>query len=171
MKTTTRLLPALALAMTITACGAGAPQGDGIASAGGGTADPTASPSASTSADPRDAALKFAQCMREHGIDMPDPDESGRFMFRGRQGDQAKMEEAQKACEKHLQGAMGEMGRNDPKAYDQMVKYAQCLRQHGIDIDDPQPGKGLQIKVRPGMESKMKAAEEACKEFAPGRKG
>src|SRR4051812_45316762 len=26
---------------------------------------------------PEDAALAFARCMREHGVDMPDPDTSG----------------------------------------------------------------------------------------------
>ena len=26
-----------------------------------------------------------------------------------------------------------------------MLQYAQCLREHGVDVDDPQPGQGIQL--------------------------
>src|SRR4051794_41636505 len=39
--------------------------------AGCGGGDPA--PAGSSRADMRQAALKYAQCMRKHGIDMPDP--------------------------------------------------------------------------------------------------
>ena len=28
---------------------------------------------------------------------------------------------------------------------DQGVKFAQCLREHGVDVEDPEPGKGIRI--------------------------
>ena len=55
------------------------------------------------SQEQRDAMLEFARCMREHGIDMPDPG-SGEGGFRVRIGDggidpeSAEFQEAQEAC-------------------------------------------------------------------------
>jgi hypothetical protein len=46
----------------------------GVATAGGkgsASAHPTAS------VDPQEQAREFAQCMRDHGVDMPDPDTDG----------------------------------------------------------------------------------------------
>ncbi|MCK2213700.1 hypothetical protein MF672_007860 [Actinomadura sp. ATCC 31491] len=48
-----------------------------MASAGG-TGKQTAA-GAPPSADSQEKALKFAQCMRENGVDMPDPDGSGKM--------------------------------------------------------------------------------------------
>src|SRR5688572_12853077 len=58
-------------------------------------------------AEIEDAALKFARCMREQGIDFPDPksDEDGGIQIGGPnvgEGDPAKMERAHEACQKHL---------------------------------------------------------------------
>src|SRR5688500_17051049 len=62
----------------------------------------------SSKADLQDGALKFAQCMREQGLDFPDPkvDEDGGIQIGGPNvGDRnpAKMEKAHKACQKHLE--------------------------------------------------------------------
>jgi hypothetical protein len=56
-------------------------------------------------------------------------------------------------------------------AQDQALKYVQCMRKHGIQMEDPKPGGGLAIRGGPGMESKLKAAEEACRALAPTGKG
>jgi hypothetical protein len=47
-----------------------------------------------------DGALKFAKCMRDHGIDMPDPDPTGKGATRlgGPGDDPKKFEAAAKAC-------------------------------------------------------------------------
>src|SRR4051812_42445915 len=51
-------------------------------------ADASTSPSSSSSGDadmdPRDAMLKFAQCMREHGVDVPDPGPDGGIRVDGK---------------------------------------------------------------------------------------
>src|SRR4051812_5704604 len=58
----------------------------------------------------------------------------------------------------------------DPQ--DQMVKYVQCMRKHGIQMEDPKPnGGGLRMRTGPGGEAKLKAAEQACKAFMPTREG
>ena len=57
------------------------------------------------SVDPEDAALAFAQCMREHGIDMPDPQvgSNGEMSFSIGAGpgklDRSQLQEAQEACQ------------------------------------------------------------------------
>lgn len=150
----------------LAACG-GQETDDGVASAGGGTAKASASPSQSLS--PEEARLKFAECMRQNGIDMPDPDGSGRVEIRGGPGDRGKLQAAMKACQHFQQQAGGRLGNlDDPKVRDQMVKFAQCMRQNGIDMPDPQPGQGIQLRVEPGNREKLEAARKACDEFAPG---
>lgn len=151
----------------LTACGANGGD-DGIASAAGGTAKASASASPSQSLNPQDAALKFAQCMRQNGVDMPDPGSDGRFQIRANPGNQAKVQAAMKKCQHFMQGG-GRFGNlDDPKVRDQMVKFAQCMRQHGVDVPDPQPGKGIQLKVNKGSEAKFQAAQKVCQQYAPG---
>jgi hypothetical protein len=52
--------------------------------------------------------------------------------------------------------------------HDQGVKFAQCMRKNGIDMEDPKPGQGgVRIRVQEGGEAKLKAAEQACKAYRP----
>src|SRR3712207_1698085 len=57
-----------------------------------------------------DGAVKFAQCMRDHGLDFPDPQRDGNGMVRigGPDVDinpnDPKVRDAHKDCEKHLEG-------------------------------------------------------------------
>ncbi|MEU7878886.1 hypothetical protein [Microbispora bryophytorum] len=162
----------LGLALALAGCGA-APADDGIASAGGATpgGGTTTGPSASAPADRQEAQLKFAQCMREHGVDIPDPGPDGRVRIIGKKGDEASMQKAMQACRHFMKDAVGDkLGGDDPEARDRMVKFAQCMREHGIDMPDPAPGQGIQIKIKRGQEKAMEEAQKACEEFAPGRK-
>ncbi|MEU8195345.1 hypothetical protein AB0C10_16340 [Microbispora amethystogenes] len=177
VRTGLRLAVATALATTLataTACGdvqGGASDGDGIAAASTARSTGGATPSASASTDLREAQLKFAQCMREHGVDMPDPDASGRVQIRGRKGEEATTREAMRACEHFMKNAVGDRaGADDPRERDRMLKFAQCMREHGIDMADPKPGEGLLVKVKPGQEKTMEAAQKECEEFAPGER-
>src|SRR5512139_2081909 len=88
----------LTLVLALTACAA--PADDGIASANG--AEPGgADPSPTQSLSPQEAALKFAQCMRDHGVPMDDPSfEGGGIGINiGEGGDREKVDAAMKACE------------------------------------------------------------------------
>ncbi|MET7331991.1 hypothetical protein [Nonomuraea sp. NPDC005650] len=161
------LLVAVPLTLALAACGGAAPKDDGVASAGGGTssAGPAASPSASM--DPDEAQLKFAQCMREHGIDMPDPQNGQMKVEIPRGMSRDKVDKAHKAC----QPIMDAVVRNrtpSPQEYDQMVKFAQCMRKQGVDMPDPKPGEGLRFEVRNGSQQKIEAAHKACEQYAPG---
>jgi hypothetical protein len=157
------LVIALSAVLALTACG-GKDTGDGVASAGGGAGGASASPSQSL--DPQQAQLKFAQCMRENGVEMPDPDGSGRIEIKGRPGDRDKMQAAMKKCEHFMQGAIAKR-LEDPKVRDQMLKFAQCMREHGVDMADPQPGQGIQLRAKKG-DGKLEAAQKACEQNLPG---
>ena len=58
-------------------------------------------PSAAQQQEMRDAALKFARCMREHGVDVPDPQTSGgrlSLKIQGINPSSPAFQAAQKAC-------------------------------------------------------------------------
>ncbi|WP_327088977.1 hypothetical protein OIE66_42880 [Nonomuraea sp. NBC_01738] len=159
-----RLIPAAAaLLLALAACGGDPATGStatqtspgGQSSAGAGTA--------------QDAQLKFAQCMRENGIDVPDP-KDGRIMMKIPEGvPKEKVEKAQKECEKFMQGAVGDKGKAaDSAERDKMVKFAECMRENGVDVPDPEANGGIKIEMGPGDQDKFEKAQEACKEFAPG---
>ncbi|MCG5219592.1 hypothetical protein [Streptosporangium sp. KLBMP 9127] len=156
------VLPLLALA----GCG-GTPAETGVASANVGTAK-TATPSPTTSSDP----LKFAQCMRENGVDMKDPDSSGRVSVMAR-GDKGQMEKAHKACGKYMQGGGMNKGRaNDPKAQDAMLAFTKCMREQGIEMADPgAEGGAIKIQRPKGSEEEFEKAMKSCEEHLPGRPG
>ncbi|GAA0944881.1 hypothetical protein [Nonomuraea longicatena] len=143
----------------------------GSAAESGGTTSASAPAAAAGSGSAQDAQLKFAQCMRENGIDMPDPQE-GRMQIKVPEGtDKAKVDEAHKKCDKFLKEAAGERaGGMDPERRDKMVKFAQCLRENGVDVPDPGE-RGIMISSKPGDEDKVKKAQDACKHLAPGGPG
>ena len=164
----------LAVALGAAGCGSG---GDGrqVASlGGGGRGDPTQSTASGAAKDPEQAALAFARCMRQHGIDVPDPevDDQGRMKLRiggpGAKPDPRKLEAAQRACGTPFGGDGPRQ--LDPKARDAMVDYARCMREHGIDLPDPTDG-GLVVRKRSGQgkgdgpdpeSPEFQAADRAC---------
>jgi hypothetical protein len=164
----------LGLVLALAACGE-PPGGDRVASLSGAGAATTTTGGgrAGAAADPQQAALDFARCMREHGVDMPDPevDDQGRIKVRigaggaGRRPDPAKLEAAQKACGSLMGGGDGDR-QIDPAERDAMVAFARCMREHGVDMPDP-TGDGLVVRrdddSGPDPESEgFKAAEQAC---------
>jgi hypothetical protein len=90
-----------------------------------------------------EGALKYAKCMREHGIDMPDPQRVGsggiKQTMNGRPGSRAKMEAANKDCQKYMQigGGRAPSAAEQAKAKDAMLAYAKCMRDNGVDMPDP----------------------------------
>ncbi|HEX2312870.1 MAG TPA: hypothetical protein VHJ17_04005 [Thermomonospora sp.] len=61
-------------------------------------------------------------------------------------------------------GAGGQGG--DP--HEMGVKFAQCMRENGVPVEDPKPGQGLQLKFGPGMDrATVDKAMEACRKYNP----
>ena len=120
---------------------------------------------ASSSANAQDASVKFAQCMRQHGVNVDDPrpgDPGVRFTAKNM--NQSQLDAAMRACRKY--SPKGDLAPNDPRARDQMLKMAQCLRRHGVQIADPQPGQGLRVQVKKD-DTKTQQAMEACRRLVP----
>jgi hypothetical protein len=92
------------VALTVlVACGGSSPSAQVASLAGSQSGDTTTTTTGTTSeADAQQAMLDFAQCMREHGIDMPDPqfDENGGILQKGPNidPDRAKFKKAEEAC-------------------------------------------------------------------------
>lgn len=161
----------LLLITVLAACSGGAtPSGVAtLQSPGAGEADPSASPSASL--DPETARLEFARCMREHGIDLPDPGSggaSGPITIGGNGPDVEKMQDAMEACQRFLGDAVGAPAEIDPEMQDKMLEFAKCMRENGVDFADPDfSGGGGRIQIGgPGgidpSSDEFQAAQEAC---------
>lgn len=109
-------------------------------------------------ADPHQIALKYAQCMRDNGVDVPDPQPGGEGSSKALQGDDDKVRKALDACSRYAQSK--ELDRNDPEEKDKRAKQLQCLRDHGIKAEDA-PGDGG-LGVIDAADPKFEAAAKAC---------
>ena len=103
-----RIIPAV-LVLGLVATGCGAPDGPDVATAGGARPSASAPPTA-PSGDREEQVRQFAGCMREHGVDVPDPDPDGtlRLGNGGRFGNvnpsDPKVRSALTACRDKLTG-------------------------------------------------------------------
>ena len=153
----------LALLMALTACGSNGDDGDGVASLGG---TPTAGV---TSQEPdredvEEQALKFAQCMRDQGVDMPDPEiDGGRISQRINAKPGQDVQAAQEACKEYApSGPAG--GKLDQEARDRMLEHAQCMRDNGVEkFPDPNPDEaGIRIDGQIAGDPDFEKAQKAC---------
>jgi hypothetical protein len=161
---------AVALGLALTACGGEDGDSDGVASLTDTTGQTTTNgDQGSDGADAKDreeAALDYARCMRENGIDFPDP-VNGRFEFRNQRGDQRKLEEAQRACQHILRDAAPQLSEEqEAELREAAVAFAKCMREHGVDMPDPTfpEGGGIQMRMPRGSEDDpdFQEAQKAC---------
>jgi hypothetical protein len=154
------LVGVLALALAVAAC-AGGDNSDRVASTSPGVGD-------STQAD-----LARARCLRQHGINVPDPriEANGRTAWQlpaGVSPDSPRFKAANQACRQSRPNG-GQAQRPSPQQQQEMVAFARCMRQHGIDLPDPKPDGSLPDRGR-GLnpdDPKFKAAARACPGFRP----
>jgi hypothetical protein len=176
------LLAAGLLAAAFAACSgsAPAPSVPSLPSASGSPgASAAASPGARASIDPQDAMLAYAQCMRQNGIDFPDPQPAsgwgGAIVALPGDFNSPKYQAADTACKALLPGGGIANLPVDPHFQDQMLAYAKCMRDHGIDFPDPKfdtSGGGMSAvniggNVDPGAPA-FQAADKACGANLPG---
>ncbi|HEV7933811.1 MAG TPA: hypothetical protein VGP70_16085 [Actinomadura sp.] len=135
-------LAAVIAALTLVGCG------------GGGSGGAEATPSRA----PQDQALDYVRCLRRHGVDLPDPGngQGGDFPKPGG-GDPAR-QAAEAACRDLIPPKM--RGGTDPRAHDQLVSIARCMRIRGIEVPDPQPGQQLALPT--GDRAQAEQALDAC---------
>jgi hypothetical protein len=155
-------LPLAAASLALAACGGGE------STAGSGD----------SRAQFREAALRYAECMRRHGVDVPDPSPGkggGILMAAPRSGeDMPTVQRAEEACRKHLESVRPpELSEEQKREFrEQALKHARCMREHGIDIPDPTFGEGGRVEQRLGggidpREPAFQEAEKACSRFGP----
>ncbi|WP_327357205.1 hypothetical protein [Streptomyces sp. NBC_01304] len=114
-----------------------------------------------------DDALKFRQCLRKQGIDMPDPEpgQDPRGLTLGEGTDPKKFQEALKKCGGSGTGRKGG-GSLTQADKDKMIKFAQCMRKNGIDMKDPKldggTAMGEAMKIPKGQEKKFEKANKLC---------
>jgi hypothetical protein len=175
----TRTVLALGLLLTMASAGCardGNGDDTGVATANGG--NPTASASASAATgDNADAALKFSQCMREHGMTwFPDPKPGGEMAVNIPPGaPKDKVDAAMEACKKYAPNG-GEPPKMDAAAIEQARQMAKCMRENGVP-NFPDPDANGQLKIDgnklgagPG-DSTFEKADKICSKYRPAGPG
>jgi len=138
-----------AVALSSSACGSH-DNGPQVATANG--VRPSApGPTASAAPTDRIDQLRvFAQCMRDHGINIADPDPQAAFggvagMANGVDANDPAVRAAFAACQPNLPNA-GQPPKLSPQQVDLYRAFAQCMRDNGYpDIPDPAPDGTLQF--------------------------
>jgi hypothetical protein len=146
-------------------CGSNAPSETGTTSSSG-TASSSGTGGHKLTA--RDKAVKFAECIRAHGVsDFPDPNAKNQFEY-GVSVTPAVWKQATTAC-KDLQPPGTLSAKRTPKQQSAALRFAQCIRDNGVkDFPDPVNGEPLvnTYKIpssnRPGGMTILNAAMHKC---------
>lgn len=171
------LAGAALLTLGLGACGQ-ADGGGGVASLSG-QGQATTTTTAAGGKDFQEARLKWAQCMRENGVDVPDPGADGRIEIRKESGsgggerrvlpdEDPDFQKAEKACEKHMQGVQPPAGFKPEEMQERLLNLAKCLRGKGYDVPDPQfsdGGRRSLMRVAPkNVDPESKEFQDAMRE-------
>lgn len=168
----TRLrITVLAALFVLAGCSSGG--GEGIPSAGG-----QQSGTAAEQVSDEEKAREFVDCMRENGVELPDPvpDGDGGFDFgvddAGVALDDPAFRTAIQACRDKLPGG-GREYLDDPETQAQLREFAQCMRDNGVDFPDPEPGGGFggALAELDRNDPAFQQALDACRDKLPERGG
>jgi len=167
-----------------------------LLAAGCGVANPFASSSASSRQNGQDLALKWAQCMRQHGVNVPDPNSNGQISMQATPGGaspgagsgsgggsaapqsggangtgvSSEMQAAMDACKQYRPNGGQVSGPANQQRVDSLAKFAQCMRDHGVAMQDPKvDGGSVGIYTSPGAvdpnSDQFKQAQQACQHY------
>ncbi|MCP3975388.1 MAG: hypothetical protein GY720_12965 [bacterium] len=183
------LLGIAAVVLVAAGCG-GDDADDGVASIEDLSDTTTSTLAAPTAGDElvldEEKVLAFSACMRDGGIEFPDPvvDSDGNVGFDllamrdlG-EIDEAELQAAFEPCVEYLEGVNFGFERVfDTDFQDEVVVFAGCMRENGIDMPDPDFSGIMEgSPLFPGWEPEIddpdfEAAFEACEELLPGIPG
>jgi hypothetical protein len=113
--------------------------------------------------DGEEAILEFVSCLRNNGLDIPDPQfgpEGVRFtdpaVMAGLDFMSRDFLDAMEACQHLLEALQPEV---DPEQQaeqnEQLLAFAECMRREGIDFPDPDPVRGLTISSMRGADGEL----------------
>jgi len=116
-------------------------------------------------ADRADAALAYAQCMRDNGYaEFPDPAPDGGIQFLINPESAPRFEAAAAACQPLAPAGLGDETIT-PEDLEALVRFAQCMRENGLpNFPDPDSTGGFDsqaIGVGPD-DARFQAAMAAC---------
>jgi hypothetical protein len=164
---------AAVLVLAAAACSA-APGDDGVATLGGSGEEAAASPTPSE--DPEQALVEFAECMREQGVEVETSFEGGgedvgiRIEADPENVGRGDLEEADAACRHLLPEGLFEppSAAEQEEMFERALRFAECMREHGIDFPDPRQAEGGGILFGPGENTDpedpaLREAEEECR--------
>ncbi|WP_157430199.1 hypothetical protein [Actinomadura oligospora] len=124
-----------------------------------------------------DGLLRYAKCMRSHGISrFPDPVLGKGLQVNGNdvQSDTATYKSADGACKSLMPS--GGAGDDGPENRAAALKHSQCMREHGVTrFPDPNPNGGMNLdgdKIGMTPDNPVfQAAEKACRRFLSDGEG
>ncbi|HSA51637.1 MAG TPA: hypothetical protein VLH10_16200 [Yinghuangia sp.] len=156
---------AFACVLSLSACSKGGDSDTGNDVASIGDKGKNTSAPAEAAAGEKGDMVKYAQCMRDNGVDMPDPAADGSMMAQARpadgSADMTKMENASNACRKWLPNGGEITEKQKAEMREQNLKMAQCLREHGLNVPDPGPDGGTALDLG-ADQAKVDEAMKAC---------
>jgi len=140
------------------------------AACGGGSASPGSTSRGSSQSSSYKSDLAYAACIRSHGVpNFPDPKPGGGFNISSNPND-PQLQAAQQACQSLLPGSGNETsgGNFTPQQVTQLLKYAHCMRLHGI-LNFPDPtSNGMGSLNGIDMNSpQFTSASTACQSLLP----
>jgi hypothetical protein len=139
---------------------------------GGGHGSVAVSSPASLDPNAKEAkARQFVQCARQNGVpNVQDPTVDGQGNVHvppppGLDQKSAVVQHVLQICGKYMQGVLDDPGQTPQQRHDLMLKYATCIRAHGVpNFPDPDPSSGdipinkQQLRAAP----RFPAASRAC---------
>ncbi len=169
MRKTTLAAAALAAAVLLTGCGADAP--DSQVASGSGAQPTTPSSSASPSLSRDEKAVKFTQCLRENGLNVPDPEPGKGPMLKFGPDSGVSQEQVQKAMEACREYNPQADAAPNPQQEENGRKHAECMRKNGVEkFPDPKPGqRGIMIGPEVGEDPDFQKAQETCQSILAAR--
>ncbi|MEV0597364.1 hypothetical protein [Nonomuraea cavernae] len=123
-----------------------------------------AAPQAQQSLSASDAEVKFAQCMRDNGIgDYPDTIGGEGYPVK----DAVAFDRAQRTCAKWKE-AGGTTKKVDAAYVDAVTKFAKCMRERGMKVQDPDPKTGqYHVSVDADDRKAFEKAQNECVHLLP----
>jgi hypothetical protein len=139
------------LALALTGCGTGSPK---VSSSSG---------NSRTSADEqqKDQELKYVECLRKNGMKIADPVD-GRYDLDNSDSKDPKSKAALAACAQYAPSQ--ERDEFSAEEQDAMVKMAQCMRKHGIKVQDPPKNPNVAVGVPSGTSpEEFEKVQQICR--------
>ena len=185
--------------------GLGALAAAALLTSGCGFANPFAPATAAARPNAEELALKWAECMRQHGVNVSDPSSNGTVRINldnpagngsgggnGATGSASgngaggggtatstgggpppEVQIAMDACSQYQPIGGTSSGPPSQEQVDDATRFAQCMRDHGVPMPDPQASGGG-VKIQAGSQGapdpnsdQFKQAEQACEQYMP----